>query len=277
MLDLTVSAIDEKAPQTEPSILPLAVDGMVYERNKASQTEPSILPLAVDGMVYERNGVRIVDGISLRIEPGGCTAIMGYNGAGKSVLVRLLHGLLEPTAGVCQWAGGFSAREIARRQAMVFQAPVLLRRSVAANIEYALRQRGFKGRERARKLEAILHETNLLRLRGRPASVLSSGERQRVALCRALAVEPEVVFLDEPTASLDPAATMAIEHILLRAMGAGRKLVMVSQSVGQVQRLARDVIFVHRGRVTEHTPIDEFLTTPRSAPARAFINGELFE
>ena len=244
---------------------------------KIADTEPALLPLSVDGLVYELNGVRIIDGITLHIEPTGCTAIMGYNGAGKSVLVRLLHGLLTPTAGACRWAGDFSASEISRRQSMVFQEPVLLRRSVEANIDYALRKRGFKAKDRSRKLEAILRETNLLKLRKRPASVLSSGERQRVALCRALAVEPELVFLDEPTASLDPAATVTIEQILLRAISAGQKLIMVSQSVGQVQRIAQDVIFVHRGRIAEHTPLDEFLTTPRSAAARAFIAGELFE
>ena len=183
---------------------------------KIADTEPALLPLSVDGLVYELNGVRIIDGITLHIEPTGCTAIMGYNGAGKSVLVRLLHGLLTPTAGACRWAGDFSASEISRRQSMVFQEPVLLRRSVEANIDYALRKRGFKAKDRSRKLEAILRETNLLKLRKRPASVLSSGERQRVALCRALAVEPELVFLDEPTASLDPAVTVTIEQILLR-------------------------------------------------------------
>jgi len=254
------------------------LDSAVCESDaKDARRAPSILPLSVDGLVYEHAGVRIIDNISLHIEAAGCTAIMGYNGAGKSVLVRLLHGLLTPSAGACRWAGNFDANEIARRQAMVFQAPVLLRRSVAANVEYALRIRSFNGERRAQRLEAILQETDLLSLRDRPAAVLSAGERQRVALCRALAIEPEIVFLDEPTASLDPAATVAIERILARAMRAGRKLVMVSQSVGQVQRLARDVIFVHRGRITEHTPIEEFSTQPRSEPARAFVAGKLFE
>jgi tungstate transport system ATP-binding protein len=237
--------------------------------------EPSIFPLDVDGLVFERNGARIIDGIALRIEPAGCTAIMGYNGAGKSVLIRLLHGLLTPSAGTLRWTGNVGPDEVARRQSMVFQAPVLLRRSVEANVRYALSKRGFNRKEQARRLEAILEQTNLLKLRRRPASVLSAGERQRVALCRALAVEPEVIFLDEPTAALDPAATMAIENILQRAIRDGRKLIMVSQSVGQVQRMASDVIFVHRGRITEHTPIDEFSINPRSDAARAFINGEI--
>ena len=250
--------------------LPLS-DGVVSPKNR------SILPLEVDDLVFERNQTRIIDGVSLNIGRKGCTTIMGYNGAGKSVLIRLLHGLLIPSAGIVRWSGNLNSTDVARRQSMVFQSPVLLRRSVEANIRYALSKRGFKGKLREKKLEVILRETNLLPLRHRSATVLSGGERQRVALCRALAAEPEVVFLDEPTASLDPAATIAIERILQLAVDSGRKLIMVTQSVGQAQRMASDVIFLHRGRVSEHTPIDEFLTAPRSAAARAFIDGELLE
>lgn len=242
-----------------------------------SHKDPAILPLGVDRLVYTVNGVRIVDEASLRIGPTGCTAIMGYNGAGKSVLLRLLHGLLKPTAGAIEWAGNFTADEIAARQSMVFQTPILLKRSVAANVRYALVKRGYKGADRNARLEAILAETNLLALRERSATVLSGGERQRVALARALAVEPDVVFLDEPTASLDPAATMAIEDILRREIADGRKLIMVTQSVGQARRLASDVVFVHRGRVTEQAPIKTFLAAPTSASGRAFIDGQLYE
>jgi tungstate transport system ATP-binding protein len=243
----------------------------------SSHRRPSILPLEADRLVYEIDGTRIIDAVSFRIAPAGCTAIMGYNGAGKSVLLRLLHGLIAPTAGALRWSVDLPAGEIARRQAMVFQSPVLLRRSVEANLRFALARRGYRGKARTARLEEILGETNLVALRRRPAAVLSGGERQRVALARALAAEPELVFLDEATASLDPAATVAIERILRRAVAAGRKLIMVTQSVGQARRMARDVIFLHRGRVTEHTGIDEFCREPRSAAARAFIEGQLFE
>lgn len=242
-----------------------------------ARPDHSILPLAVERLVYENDGTRIIDGVSFDVGPTGCTAIMGYNGAGKSVLLRLLHGLLNPTSGVVRWSGNLDASEIARRQSMVFQTPVLLRRSVEANVKFALRKRGFKGRVAKARLEAILEEANLLTVRQRPAAVLSGGERQRVALARALAIEPEVVFLDEPTASLDPAAIMAIERILKRAIAARCKVILVTQSVGQAERMASDVIFVHHGSITEHTPIGEFLDTPRSSAARAFIEGKLVE
>lgn len=238
---------------------------------------PKTLPLKVRELVYEINGVRVLDGINLDIPAAGCTAILGYNGAGKSVLMRLLHGLLTPTSGTMQWSGNLEAEQIAQRQSMVFQSPVLLRRSVEANIRYALTKRGFKGEERTNQLDQALQQTNLFDLRHRHARVLSGGERQRVAIARALAVKPEVVFLDEPTASLDPAATIVIESILHRASSGGCKLIAVTQSVGQALRLANDVVFMHRGKVVEHTPRDEFIKAPRSDVARAFVDGKLYE
>lgn len=232
-----------------------------------------ILPLEVRELCYELDGTRILESVNLRLEPAGCTAIMGYNGAGKSVLLRLLHGLLEATSGDIRWA--VDPETAARQRAMVFQTPVMLRRSVEANIRYALVQRAYPRGLVEQRLRAIIAETNLAALRDRPAAVLSGGERQRVALARALAPEPELVFLDEPSASLDPASTIAIEEILMRAKIAGRKLVLVTQSIGQVERLADDVLFLHQGSVTEHTPTREFLARPRSPAAQAFVAGRL--
>lgn len=245
-------------------------------RSRLSSPIPSVLPLAARSLVYEIGDARIINDVSCRIEARGCTAVLGYNGAGKSILLRLLHGLLVPSGGRVEWSAPASAQDIARRQSMVFQSPTLLRRSVEANIRYVLAKRGYRGSAARLRLEAVLEETELQHLRARSAAVLSGGERQRVALARALASEPDVVFLDEPTASLDPAAIVTIENILKRAMMAGRKLVLVTQSLGQAERLADDVIFLHRGQISEHTPIAEFLKKPRSAPARAFVEGRLF-
>lgn len=241
--------------------------------SRSRQRCTRILPLEVKDLCYVANGTRILDAVNLRLDGGGCTAIMGYNGAGKSVLLRLLHGLLEPTSGTIKWAA--DTQSAARQRAMVFQSPVMLRRSVEANIRYALAQRGYPRALIRQRLRAIVEETNLAHLRERPAAVLSGGERQRVALARALAPEPELVFLDEPSASLDPAATIAIEDILLRQKIAGRKLVLVTQSIGQAGRLADDVVFLHQGTVTEHTPTPEFLTRPRSRAGAAFVEGRL--
>jgi tungstate transport system ATP-binding protein len=242
----------------------------------AQQPRPSsILPLEAEGLAFEAAGARLIDGVDLVLEPGLKTVVVGPNGAGKSLLLRLLHGLVEPTAGRVLWRGRPADREIRLRQAMVFQKPVLLRRSVAANVDYALRAHGVAGAARAERLRQALTLARLTRLAARPARVLSGGEQQRLALARALAVEPEILFLDEPTASLDPASTLAVEELVGRAHADGAKIVLVTHDLGQARRLADEVVFLHHGRVAEHTPAGVFFSRPRSAPARAVLAGEI--
>ena len=241
----------------------------------ADRVEKPILPIEVRGLRFESRGVSIINDLDVTIEAGGSTVIMGYNGAGKSVLLRLLHGLLKPTGGRLSWAHELGDKELRRRQAMVFQHPVLLRRSVADNIRYAMKLAGLSHEARESRLQALLTESDLLRVAKRASRVLSGGERQRVAIVRALSVDPEILFLDEPTASLDPASTQTIEKLILQARGRGTKIVMVTQSIGQAKRFAQDVVFIHHGRVTEHTPADQFFDSPASAAARAFTEGRL--
>jgi tungstate transport system ATP-binding protein len=236
---------------------------------------PSLLPLRVRGLEFKALGVTIIDGIDMDIASGGCTVIMGHNGAGKSVLLRLLHGLLKPSAGTIRWAVDLREAELRRRQAMVFQQPVLLHRSVAANIRYALKIAGFDRSEQQSRLQGTIEENGLGDLIRRPARVLSGGERQRVALARALSIEPEILFLDEPTASLDPASTQAIEYLIARAVNHGTKVVLVTQNIGQARRLGQDIVILHKGRVVEHSPAARFLDAPQSAHGKAFIAGQL--
>jgi tungstate transport system ATP-binding protein len=158
---------------------------------------------------------------------------------------------------------------------MVFQRPVLLRRSVFANVTYALALRGTRGPARKARADAALERFGLASLAGRSARVLSGGEQQRLALARAWAVEPEVLFLDEPTASLDPAATRAVEEALAAFRDAGTKIVMTTHDLGQARRLADEIVFLHRGRVIERSPAKTFFDAPASAEGRAFLKGEL--
>jgi tungstate transport system ATP-binding protein len=157
----------------------------------------------------------------------------------------------------------------------VFQRPVMLRRSVGANVDYALALRGIGRTARARTVARVLERTGLAGLERRPARVLSGGEQQLLALARAWALEPEILFLDEPTASLDPAATAAVERIVLEIHAAGTAVVMTTHDLGQARRMARDVVFIHRGRLAERTPADAFFMAPRTAVAAAFIAGRL--
>jgi len=231
------------------------------------------LPVEVRGLVYETGGKRVIDGLDMTIDSGHMTAIMGPNGAGKSVLLRLLHGLIAPTEGEILWAGRTLDRQLARRQAMVFQRPVLLRRSVAANVSHALGLRGIVRPERAIRVDETLKLAGLEAYASTPARVLSGGEQQRLCLARALSLEPDVLFLDEPTSSLDPTSTLAIERLLLGAQRRGIKVILVTHDIGQARRLARDVVFVHHGRVIEHQDSEGFFEQPKSDGARAFLNG----
>jgi tungstate transport system ATP-binding protein len=235
----------------------------------------SCLPLAARGLVFEAGGKRLIDGVSLTLRAGPVTAVMGPNGAGKSLLLRLLHGLLKPAQGEILWAGRPADRSIVGRQAMVFQRPVLLRRSVAANVSYALETRGVSAPERRRRLEAVLRVARLEHLAERPARVLSGGEQQRLAVARALSLSPEILFLDEPTSSLDPASTLAIEELLRQAQAGGTTLVLVTHDIGQAKRLAQEVVFMNRGRIAEQTTAGRFFVRPESAEAQAFLDGRI--
>jgi tungstate transport system ATP-binding protein len=234
----------------------------------------SVLPLVLADVCYEASGQRLIDSISVEFAAGTRTVIMGANGAGKSLLLRLAHGLLSPTSGVVGAATGEAVR-LRRAQAMVFQRPVLLRRSTLANVEYVLAARGVGRAERRRRALLALERTGLAALASRSARVLSAGEQQRLALARAWSLEPEILFLDEPTASLDPAATRGVERLVQSIHDAGTKIVMTTHDLGQAKRLADEVLFLHRGRLVEACPAAEFFGGPQSELAGAFLRGEL--
>ncbi len=233
------------------------------------------LPLQAEGLCYAANGVPILRGASFVLEAGPPTLVIGPNGAGKSVLLRLLHGLLPPTEGAVRWAGESRGGGRMPRDAMVFQRPVMLRRSVLANAAYPLKLAGLPRAERPARARAALERVGLEALAGRPARRLSGGEQQRLALARASALDPEVLFLDEPCASLDPAATRAVEDIVLGIAARGTKVVMTTHDLGQARRLAGEVLFLHRGRLLEHAPAADFFAGPQAPEAAAFLRGEL--
>lgn len=259
----------------EARAIQAAAAGAVATPRAAPARSRGILPLTARGLIFEAGGRRLVDVEALSLGAGGPTVVMGPNGAGKSLLLRLLHGLIEPTAGQVLWNGAPAGAAIRRRQAMVFQSPILLRRSVAANVDYALKVQGLDRAERRNRVEAALDQGDLRDLSQRPARTLSGGEQQRLALVRALAVSPDILFLDEPTSSLDPASTQAIESLVKRAAEAGTKIVLVTHDIGQARRLAAEVLFLYRGRVAEQRPAARFFEAPGTEPARTFLAGGL--
>jgi len=230
------------------------------------------MPLAVTGLAFSAGGARLINGLDLVLTGHGITVVMGPNGAGKSLLVRLLHGLIEPQSGGITWNGQACGAATRLRQAMVFQKPVLLRRSVAANVEFVLKLKRAANRER---LNQLLMQVNLLDKAGQPARALSGGEQQRLALARALASDPDVLFLDEPTASLDPSSTQVIETAIAEASARGVKIILVTHDAGQARRLADEVVFIHHGAVVEHTSADGFFKLPASKAARDYLAGKL--
>ncbi len=200
--------------------------------------------------------------------------ILGPNGAGKSLLMRILHGLIAPSTGRAIWRDR-SPGEASRQQAMVLQRPVLLRRSAAGNIEHALKLRKVPRKKRRALAREALAQAGLGRLAGRPARSLSGGEQQRLGIARAWVLRPDVLLLDEPTTSLDPSATRAVEAMIRAVDAAGTKIIMSTHDIGQAKRLAGDVLFLHRGRLLEHSRASAFFDAPADQAAERFIAGEL--
>ena len=236
---------------------------------------------------FEGRGHRALDSVSLLIAARR-TFILGPNGAGKSVLLRVLHGLLTPSAGEVYWepvlaahsprvaAGAALQPAVPQkpRLAMVFQRPVMLRRSVLDNVAYGLAING-QGTGASARAHQVLACVGLAHLAARPARVLSGGEQQRVALARAWALQPDVLLLDEPTASLDPHAMREIEALIGEIAASGTAIIMTTHHRGLAKRLAEDIVFLHQGRVSEHTPVQQFFAEPVSAAGRDYLKGDL--
>ena len=234
----------------------------------------SILPLTLTDVGYSVRGKALIEGLSISVGRSGCTVILGPNGSGKTLTLSLCHGLVAPTAGRIEWQGP-AAPMGRKRHAMVFQHPVLLRRSMRANLLHALSLAGFGFRERRRRADAALERFGLTRFADRAARAASGGEKQRLALARAWALTPEVIFLDEPTSSLDPGAARAIEELIRGLVTEGVTVVMATHDLAQAKRLADHVLFLNRGRLLEHATAAAFFAHPKTNEARAFLNGEL--
>ncbi len=231
--------------------------------------------LSVGGVRITRKGKALLDVPSLNLDGPGPTLILGPNGAGKSLLLRCLHGLIAPDRGQVMQDGVPLNAEHKARQGMVFQQPVLLRRSVAANLDFVLKRQALPRSERKTRIQDLLAEGGLDGKARQSARSLSGGEAQRLAILRALALNPETLFLDEPTSALDPSATQMIERMVQRASSRGVRIVMVTHDIGQARRLAADIVMMQGGRVVEHGAAQQVLDTPKSDAARRYLAGGL--
>ncbi len=233
--------------------------------------QASDLPIRFEQVGFTANGTRILSDITLSFASGASTVLLGPNGSGKTTLLKLAMGLLEPTQGSITFAG--RPGSTGRRRAFVFQRPVMLRRTVAANVAYALKMAGTA--QTPARIDQLLEQVGLAAFASRPARRLSGGEQQRLALARALARDPEIIFLDEPTASLDPFATKGVEDIVSQIVSAGVKVVMTTHDLGQARRLAGNVVFLAKGRLYEDAPAETFFDEPSTREAQRFLAGDL--
>jgi tungstate transport system ATP-binding protein len=233
----------------------------------------SDLPITFEQAAVVVGGKPLLTDLSMTIGAGAPTVLIGPNGAGKTTLLRLLMGLIQPSRGIVLRGGRQGT--VAQRCAIVFQRPAMLRRSAAGNITYALAAADVPHAERAARCRELLARVGLSERAYTPARRLSGGEQQRLALARALAKDPAVLLLDEPTASLDPAATKMIEDMVRDISARGIKVVLSTHDLGEARRLAGEVVLLHRGRAVEIAEARDFFTTPRTPEARKFVAGDL--
>lgn len=214
------------------------------------------------------NGTELLKDLNVSLEKRSFTVVLGPNGSGKSLFLRLCHGLIQLDKGQLSW----NSSKARPPQTMVFQKPVMLRRSAKENIMYALRN--WPKAERAERAQQALKWAGLETLSGRMATVLSGGQQQRLAIARAWALKPEILFLDEPTASLDPGACDYVEEHVKAMHESGIQVLMSTHNLAQARRLAQQIIYIQDGRIMAYQPVEEFFTQPSCQEAYEFIRRE---
>ncbi|KQI73890.1 sulfate ABC transporter ATP-binding protein [Loktanella sp. 5RATIMAR09] len=229
-----------------------------------------MFPLTLSKVLVRRSGKVVIGPTDLVLDAGGPTIIIGPNGAGKTTLLRVMHGIERVTSGAVTWHHDDTAQH-----AFVFQSPIVLRRSAADNLAYPLRLLGYPKAEIAQAVDHWLNRIGLTERAGSPATRLSGGERQKLAIARALIRKPQVLFLDEPCANLDGHTTREIEALLQETSAAGTRLVMSTHDMGQARRLAQELIFVLHGKVHDVSNADVAFTRPQTKELAAFLRGDI--
>lgn len=233
----------------------------------------TILPLTLEDVSVRRKGKRLLGPLSMTLPEDGLTIIVGPNGSGKTTLLKVMHGVERISAGRVRWA---VPDELAQHhQSYVFQTPIMLRRSVADNLRYPLQLRKTPRDTVETRVADWASRIGLQDLLKLSATRLSGGEKQRLALARALIRRPEVLFLDEPCANLDGASTRDIERLLGEAQQAGTRIIMTTHDLGQAKRLATDAIFMLDGCIKEAASADAFFGAPQTSELRAFFRGDI--
>jgi len=230
------------------------------------------LPIYIKDLSLILDERKILSSLNFSINSDDVTVIMGPNGAGKSIFLKILNGILTPTSGCITWNNKKQFSDTLNTQAFVFQKPILLRRSVIANLDYMGFVLGYKKKiSKDRLLEIV----QLQKQKNQPARMLSLGEQQRLSLIRSLMVRPNLLLLDEPTANLDPASTKIIEDIVLNLKKMGIKIIFVTHNILQAKRIADDIIFLNKGKMVAHLGKKEFFSNSKSIEVQNYLNGIL--
>ncbi len=248
---------------------------MLVPNQDVNHQTNSILPLTLEGVHYQVDGLQLLSDISIQFPPKGTITIVGPNGAGKTLLLRICHGLLSPSQGRILWADNAKAL-VPGVQSMVFQRPVMLRRSATDNLMFAMKASKVPVEQRAVRLEQALEHAKLSSLKDRPAKKMSGGEQQRLALARCFALQPQILFLDEPTAHLDPVSISHVERLIHTIAETGCQIVMVTHDLAQARRLGSFTAFMKGGQLVEFSETETFFTNPQSEALSAFLRGQDF-
>ena len=230
------------------------------------------LPIYIKDLSLILDERKILSSLNLSINSDDVTVIMGPNGAGKSIFLKILNGILTPTSGCITWNNKKQFSDTLNTQAFVFQKPILLRRSVIANLDY---MDSVLGNKKKISKDRLLEIVQLKKQKNQPARMLSLGEQQRLSLVRSLMLRPNLLLLDEPTANLDPASTKIIEDIILNLKMMGIKIIFVTHNILQAKRIADDIIFLNEGKMVEHLDKQEFFSNSKSIEVQNYLNGKL--
>ena len=232
----------------------------------------SLTPIDIVDLSIFLGNSKILDKINCTIKHNSITAVIGPNGAGKSIFLQAINGLTSVYNGKITFNEVYNNEEIRRKQAMVFQTPILLRRNVKANMDFVSSVNNKDGKI---AIKSILKRVGLEGYDDKPARLLSGGEKQRLSLARALLIEPSVLLLDEPTANLDPFSLKLIEEIILEENKKGTAIILTTHDMAQAKRLASDIIFFNKGKILEQTEANIFFKKPVTIEAKKYIDGEI--
>lgn len=232
-----------------------------------------MFPLIAENMVITHKGYPILGPINLTIKEGGINVVLGPNGSGKTTLLKGLHGIVRLQKGLVKWS--VSKKESMGKQMFVFQSPIMLRRSVLENLVYPLTLRKVPKAQAVCQAEEWAQKISMSNFIHQKATRLSRGEKQKLALARSLITQPTMLFLDEPSASLDGQTTLEIERLLNASLKLGTTIMMSTHDIGQAKRLANNVLFLKEGKLESIQSAEEFFRKPKSTFARKFIAGDI--